>query len=119
MKRRNESPRVPGALQHEVLQCRPGTPVFSDFIQPGSRIGGAPLRFAARCTASGTRGIGRRDFITLFGGAALALPHVVRAQQGERMRRIGVLMAFAESDPEGQAWIAAFREGLQIGRAHV
>jgi putative ABC transport system substrate-binding protein len=38
---------------------------------------------------------------------------MVRAQQGERMRRVGVLMAHAESDPEGQANVAAFREGLQ------
>jgi putative tryptophan/tyrosine transport system substrate-binding protein len=55
----------------------------------------------------------RRDFITLVGGAAAAWPLAGRAQQPDRMRRIGVLMAFAESDPEGQAWFAAFREGLQ------
>ena len=40
-------------------------------------------------------------------------PLAARAQQGERVRRIGVLMAYAESDPEGQAWVAAFREALQ------
>ncbi len=44
---------------------------------------------------------------------AAAWPLAARAQQPERMRRIGVLMAYAESDREGQAWIAAFREGLQ------
>jgi putative ABC transport system substrate-binding protein len=54
----------------------------------------------------------RRDFITLLGGAA-AWPLAARAQQGERMRLIGVLMAYVESDPEGQAHIAAFRERLQ------
>jgi putative tryptophan/tyrosine transport system substrate-binding protein len=54
----------------------------------------------------------RRDFITLLGGA-VALPLAARAQESERMRRIGVLMAFAESNPEGQAFIVAFREGLQ------
>jgi len=53
----------------------------------------------------------RRTFITLLGGAA-AWPLAARAQQGERMRRIGVLMNLAESDPEGEARIAAFREGL-------
>ena len=43
----------------------------------------------------------------------VAWPLAARAQQGERMRRIGVLMAYAESVPEAQAWVAAFREGLQ------
>ena len=53
----------------------------------------------------------RRDFITLVGGAALAMPRVARSQ--EQMKRVGVLMGYAESDREGQAWVAAFREGLQ------
>jgi putative ABC transport system substrate-binding protein len=54
----------------------------------------------------------RRQFITLLGGAAIGWPLAARAQQGERMRRIGVLTPLAEGDPEGQARLAAFREGL-------
>lgn len=54
----------------------------------------------------------RREFITLLGGgAALASPSAVRAQN--RVRKIGVLMGFAESDPVAQAYWTAFREGLQ------
>ena len=56
--------------------------------------------------------IGRREFITLVGGAACVAGRGVRAA-AERMRRIGVLMAYSESDQEGQADVAAFREGLQ------
>jgi putative ABC transport system substrate-binding protein len=54
----------------------------------------------------------RRKFITLLGGAA-AWPLAARAQQPERMRRIGVLMNFPENDAAGQARVAAFREELQ------
>jgi len=54
----------------------------------------------------------RRKFITLLGGAA-AWPHAAGAQQGERVRRIGVLMNLSSDDREGQARVAAFRDGLQ------
>ena len=54
----------------------------------------------------------RREFITLLGGAA-AWPLAARAQQAERVRRIGVLVAFAEDDPEMKTRLAAFRQGLE------
>ena len=55
----------------------------------------------------------RRVFITLIGGAAAAWPHAARAQQVERMPRIGVLLNLAENDPEGKARLGAFLQGLQ------
>jgi ABC-type uncharacterized transport system substrate-binding protein len=57
--------------------------------------------------------IGRRELIAVLSGAAAAWPLAARAQQPGRMRRIGVLMNFAADDPEGQARMAAFHQGLQ------
>jgi putative ABC transport system substrate-binding protein len=55
----------------------------------------------------------RREFITLLGSAAAAWPLAGRAQQSERMRRIGVLMTAPETEAELAARLAAFRKGLQ------
>ena len=55
----------------------------------------------------------RRTFITLLGGAVVSWPLAAYAQQAQRMRRISVLMGRSANDPEGQAFVAAFLQGLQ------
>jgi putative ABC transport system substrate-binding protein len=57
--------------------------------------------------------IGRRELLVALGGAAAAWPLAAQAQQTEPLRRIGVLMGYAESDSDARAWYAAFREALQ------
>jgi putative tryptophan/tyrosine transport system substrate-binding protein len=55
----------------------------------------------------------RREFFGVLGGAAVAWPLAARAQQPDRMRRIGVLMSLAADDSESSARLTAFVQGLQ------
>jgi hypothetical protein len=55
----------------------------------------------------------RRQFIALLGGAAVGWPRAARAQEADRMRRVGVLDNRVADDPEEQARLATFRQGLQ------
>jgi putative ABC transport system substrate-binding protein len=55
----------------------------------------------------------RRDILTLAGGGAVAWSLAAPAQQADRTRRIGVLMALTSDDPQGQAWVSTFRQALQ------
>ena len=57
--------------------------------------------------------IRRRELVVTLVGAASAWPLAARTQQPERMRRVGVLMGFSESDRQGRAFVAAFRDELQ------
>ena len=58
----------------------------------------------------------RREFVTLLGGAAAGWPLVARAQQGERVRRVGIFLPSAADDPAWQARVGAFKQGLgQLG----
>src|SRR5262249_28871320 len=77
---------------------------------------GSGLKHSAVATRARRRGdlIKRRAFITLLGGATAAWPLAAGAQQGERARRIGLLLPASSDDPVFQAWVGAFLQGLAL-----
>ena len=83
---------------------------FLGRFQPLSKCSAEPIQC---CLLSLGSDMQRREFIKVVAGLTVALPVAVRAQQSERMRRIGVLLAATADDVEFQAWVGAFLQGLQ------
>src|ERR1700730_13426657 len=90
-----------------AVQCGNG---FDAGFSPLSKYSFEPIQC---CPLSLGADMRRREFITLLGGEAAAWPLAARAQQADRIPRIGVLIGLLESDSEGQARLEAFRNGLQ------
>src|SRR5262249_13440663 len=100
-------------------RCLPHTPGFAtnghsrermSFYTASSRLRPGVLSFLSE--ARERLAVKRREFITFLGGA-VTWPLAARAQQPDQVRRIGVLVAFPEDDPEIKARLAAFRQGLE------
>ncbi len=132
MRRRDPRTRGPGAAQHEAPKARSAALQTRDRYEfgvwkgPGSashRSAGAEFilgprdgQTRGRCAASGTRTIGRREFIAGLGGAAAvsAWPLAARAQQSGPIKRIGILLTAAADDAQYQARVGAFLQALAL-----
>jgi putative ABC transport system substrate-binding protein len=81
-------------------------------LKPISALSKNPFE-PLRCRLEIKADMQRREFITLLGGAAATWSVAARAQQAARIRRVAVLMLYAENDGEGQLRARAFRDGLE------
>src|SRR5262245_37495629 len=96
-----------------------GASMSSDAIDPQPTKASSKIPQRRMCYPFGPkhgrhRAVKRRDFIMLLSGAAAAWPLAARAQQGERVRRIGVLLPAASDDAEFQAQVGAFLQELSL-----
>ena len=110
LKKRHKISRFRGQSGHALLHCK-----CLLLTQSGHRVGLPPCRFKPlRCPVLGLGAtMRRREVITLLCGAAV-WPLAARAQQPERMRRVGILLAATADDAEYQAWVGAFLQALAL-----
>jgi hypothetical protein len=90
------------------VNCRSEIPHCGELLPRSS-----PIRYAAFLLGGSECNLVDLKFIKLLGGAAVAWPCVARGQQAGRMRRVGVLMGYAEGDVETKLRLAAFQQGLE------
>ena len=88
-------------------------PKRTSALLPRPQSAGLQPQLASFLAFEGDGSVHRRDFLKFIAGSAASWPLAASAQQAGRTRRIGVLMAHAENDPEFRTYVSAFGEGLE------